>query len=133
MFQSIDCIHTRTYHPVTVNGDLDLDHRMLPRVRLNQSAKYLDERSNYCPDTHSGPTALPGPLKWSVINHCIIDTYTTSGQYAGCARRLPVCTWVGICQFSTSEYGTAPRVISSQRSTPNDHYRRTVLSTSVST
>ena len=53
---------------VTFEYDLD-------RVKVNQHAKYLGQRSFSSKvdvysrtDVHAGPTALPGPLNCSVIN-----------------------------------------------------------------
>jgi len=42
----------------------------LDMVIVNQHAKHLGQRSFNCPRTqtrtHTGPNALPGPLKWCV-------------------------------------------------------------------
>jgi len=48
----------------------------LESVKINQRAKYdLGQRSfSYYPDTHT-PSALPGPLNWSLINQLTFSQY----------------------------------------------------------
>lgn len=43
------------------------------------------------------------------------------GQYNGCGRRLPVSRKFLTSVFEIKLYGTAPRVINSQKTIPNDH------------
>ena len=55
------------FRPLTTNSDL----RPIVKVKLNHRAKYLGQRSfhsklNVQTDTRTWPTALPGPLTWSV-------------------------------------------------------------------
>jgi len=66
-------IFQQHFPPMTVNFDLLTltFERDLDNVKMNRRAKYLDQRSIFqnllSGHTHTGPIALPGPLKWSVI------------------------------------------------------------------
>jgi len=68
-----------------MNFDLD-------RVKMNQHAKYLGQKSKrYCPDTQthtpSSPIALPGPLNLFIVFYVIIFLSVISAnkdEYSGC-------------------------------------------------
>jgi len=65
-FPSVECIRAATCHPVTLTIELDL-----ASLKINQRDKCLGQRSFRLTvivgtHTHRRPSALPGPLKWSV-------------------------------------------------------------------
>lgn len=53
---------------------------------------------------------------------CVCTTHRASGQNSGCSSRLPCSRNTVMSKELTSEYGGAPRVISSHSNTPNDHW-----------
>lgn len=58
----------------------------------------------------------------SVWVYVCVHTYRASGQNSGCSSLLPCKRNTVMSKEFTSEYGGAPRVISSHSNTPNDHY-----------
>lgn len=60
----------------------------------------------------------------SVCVCACVCTYRASGQNSGCSSLLPCRRNTVMSKEFTSEYGGAPRVISSHSNTPNDHYRK---------
>lgn len=55
-----------------------------------------------------------------------VYTHRASGQNSGCSSLLPCRRNTVMSKEFTSEYGGAPRVISSHSNTPNDHWRKSV-------
>jgi len=56
--------------------------------------------------------------------NCIVrweSTDSALGQYGGCDSRRPEARKLITSQLSTSGYGPTPLVISSHKTTPNDH------------
>lgn len=74
-------------------------------------------------DSVSASLRLSSSCKTSEPSAETVHTHRLSGQNSGCSSLLPCSRNTVMSKEFTSEYGGAPRVISSHSNTPKDHCR----------